>query len=109
MEEQNSTNTGTAVRKKIVPEALAAMILGIVSIVTLYLGGWIAAIIGFSKRNKALKLYEENPSLYNDKSLNILRTAKTLNTIGLIVSLITTLLFILWIVFVVAMVSSYSY
>lgn len=105
MEGQNVNPSGAPTRKKIVPDALAAMILGIVSIVTLYLGGWIAAIIGFSKRTKALNMYNENPSLYSEKSLNILRTAKTLNTIGLIVSLATTLFFILYIVVLIAILA----
>jgi hypothetical protein len=105
MEGQNVNINGLAVKKKIVPDALAAMILGIVSIITLYLGGWIAAIIGFSKRTKALNLYNENPSLYSEKSLNILRTAKTLNTIGLIVSLATTVLMILYVVVLVAILA----
>lgn len=105
MEGQNVNINGLAVKKKIVPDALAAMILGIVSIITLYMGGWIAAIIGFSKRTKALNMYNENPSLYSEKSLNILRTAKTLNTIGLIVSLAATLLFILYIVVLIAILA----
>jgi hypothetical protein len=105
MEGQNANISGPAVKKKIVPDALASMILGIVSIITLYMGGWIAAIIGFSKRTKALNLYNENPSLYSEKSLNILRTAKTLNTIGLIVSLATTVLMILYVVVLIAILA----
>jgi hypothetical protein len=107
MEGQNANLNSTPVKKKIVPDALASMILGIVSIVTLYMGGWIAAIIGFSKRTKALALYEANPGQYSEKSLNILKTAKTLNTIGLIVSLSTTVLFILYIILLVALVGSF--
>lgn len=105
MEGQNANPSGAPVKKKIVPDALAAMILGIVSIVTMMYFGWIAAIIGFSKRTKALNLYNENPSQYSEKSLSILRTAKTLNTIGLIVSLVTSVLFILYIVVLIAILA----
>jgi hypothetical protein len=105
MEGQNVNIDGPAVKKKLVPDALTAMILGIVSIVTMMYFGWIASIIGFSKRRKALALYEANPSQYSEKSLGILRTAKTLNTIGLIVSIISTVLFILYIVVLIAVLA----
>lgn len=111
MEEQNS-NFRSVGKKTIVPEAISAMIWGIVSIATMAAFGFIASFVAFSKRRKALALYNENPSNYNEKSLNILKTAKTCGTIGLIASIVFTFIWIAYIVLIVYLVSmsnSYSY
>ncbi|MBI5541549.1 MAG: hypothetical protein HY951_15915 [Bacteroidia bacterium] len=96
-------------KKKIVPGALSAMFWGISSIMALYMFGWVASIVGFSKKAAAQKLYDENPNEWNEKSLNILRTAKTCSTIGLWVSIFSTIMLILYIVFIVSMVSHSYY
>lgn len=102
-------NQNPVVKKPIVAGAVSAMVWGIVSIVTLYLFGWVASIVAFSLRRKALELYESNPSEYNEKSLNFLKTAKICATIGLWVSIGTTILFIAYIALIVTLVSSHSY
>ena len=106
--ETNQGNTST-IKKQIVPGALSSMFWGISSILGLYMFGWVASIVGFSKRSKALKLYNENPSVYSEKSLSILKTAKTCSLIGLFVSIFSTLLLILYIVFMIYMVSQSYY
>ena len=109
MDNQNSNTGGVDVKKRIVPGAIPAMVWGIISIATLMYFGWVASIVAFSVRRKALKLYEENPSNYNEKSLNFIRTAKVCATIGLWVSIFSTLLFILYIIFIITIFShSYS-
>jgi len=98
-------------RKKMAPEAMSAMIWGIASIAAMATFGFIASFIAFSKRKKALALYEANSSDYNEKTLNLLKTAKTCGTIGLITSIVFTIFWILYIVLIVYLVSeanSYS-
>ena len=102
-------NSNVPVKKKIVSGAIPAMIWGIISIATLWMFGWVASIVSFNMRRKALSDYEASPEAFNEKSLNILKTAKVTATIGLWVSIGTTLLFILYIVFIIAIVSSRSY
>ncbi len=98
MEEQTSQPVSANEKKKMGPHAISALIWGIFSIVTMVYFGWVASIIGFSQRSKGLRVYNENPGTYSEKTLNVLRTAKTLNLIGLIVSVVTTVLFLLVIV-----------
>ncbi len=109
MEEQNQNLNNSNVKKQIVPGAFSAMFWGISSILAMYMFGWVASIVGFSKRSAALKLYEVNPNVYSDKSLNILRTAKTCSMIGLFVSIFSTLLLVLYIVFMVWMATRSYY
>ena len=105
MEEQNSNFGGTVGKKQIVPEAMSAMIWGIVSLATMAMFGFIASFVAFSKRRRAFALYNENPANYKEKSLNILRTAKTCGTIGLIASIIFTFIWIAYIVLIVYLIS----
>lgn len=110
MENQNSSTGNAEVKKAIVTGAVPAMIWGIISIVTCMYFGWIGSIVSFSKRKKALQLYEANPSNYDEKSLNFLKSAKICATIGLWVSIFATFFFIVYIVFIVFMISgSYYY
>ena len=97
------------VKKQIVPGAFSAMFWGISSIMAMYMFGWVASIVGFSKRSAALKLYEENPSMYSEKSLSILRIAKTCSMIGLFVSIFSTIILVLYIVFMVLMATRNYY
>ena len=111
MEVQDSNLGGTGLKKKMVPEAMSAMIWGIASIAAMAAFGFIASFVAFSKRKKALRAYEENPTMYNEKSLNLIRTAKTCGTIGLFASIAFTIFWILYIAFIVyiiSMANSYS-
>lgn len=87
-------------KKKMVPGAISAMIWGIMSLAAMAAFGWIAAIVAFGKRKKALALYESNPTEYTEKSLSILKMAKTFSIIGLIVSALFTLYYLVIIVLV---------
>jgi hypothetical protein len=87
-------------KKKMVPGAISAMIWGIMSLAAMAAFGWIAAIVAFGKRKKALNLYESNPTEYSPKSLSILKMAKTFSIIGLIVSALFTLYYLVIIVLV---------
>lgn len=112
MEGQNSNFIGNTQKKKMAPEAMSAMIWGIASIAAMALFGFIASFVAFSKRKKALRVFEENPGMYNEKSLNVLKTAKTCATIGLITSICFTIFWILYIVLIVYLISmsnSYYY
>ncbi|MBI5541550.1 MAG: hypothetical protein HY951_15920 [Bacteroidia bacterium] len=90
-------------KKKVVPGAVSAMIWGIASLAAMAAFGWIAAIVAFSKRKKALATYEQNPSDYSEKSLSVLRSAKTFSIIGLIASSVFTLIWIIYIIAAIVM------
>jgi hypothetical protein len=81
-------------KKKVVPGAVSAMIWGIASLAAMAAFGWIAAIVAFSKRKNALTMYNGNPSDYSEKSLSLLKMAKTFSIIGLIASCFFTLYYI---------------
>jgi len=99
----------TVLRQKIVPHAITAMVFGIISIAVMCYFGWVAAIVALVLRNKAMKIYNENPPDYKDASLKMLNAAKICGIIGLIVSIVTTVFYILYIVFIVAMTTHTSH
>jgi len=95
-------------RKKMAPEAMSAMIWGIASIAAMAAFGFIASFVAYAKRKKSLALYEANPSQYNEKTLNLLKTAKITATIGLISSIFMTLFWIIYIIAIIYFVSEAS-
>lgn len=90
-------------KKKMVPGAVSAMIWGIMSLAAMAAFGWIAAIVAFGKRKKALALYESNPTEYSEKSLNILKSAKTFSIIGVIASGLFSLIWVIYIIAIIVM------
>ena len=108
MEEQTHEFKKTVLRQKMVPHSVTAMVFGIVSIVVMCYGGWIAAIIALALHSKAVKIYQENPPDYKESSLKMLRAAKICGIIGLIVSIVTTLFYILYFVVLYA-VTNHSF
>ncbi|HNW89494.1 MAG TPA: CCC motif membrane protein [Bacteroidales bacterium] len=89
-----------ALRQKMIPHSITAMVFGIVSIAVMCYFGWVAAIVALVLYNKGMKIYNENPPDYKPSSLGMMRTAKICGIIGLIVSIVVTLLYILYIVLI---------
>ncbi len=76
--------------QKKLPNALAVLILGILSIVTCCCGGLFGLVFGVIAlilANKDMKLYRENPESYSN--YNNLNTGKILAIIGIVLSVVT--------------------
>lgn len=97
----------TALKQKMIPHSITAMVFGIVSIAVMCYFGWVAAIVALVLYNKGMKIYNENPPDYKPSSLGMLRTAKICGIIGLIVSIVVTLFYILYIVLIIGL-ANYS-
>lgn len=93
MQEQENTFTTRVLRKKMIPYSITAMVFGIVSIAVFIYFGWVAAIVALVLYNKAIKIYQENPSQYKESSLKMLKAAKITGIIGLIISLLGLLFY----------------
>ena len=87
-----------------VPNSKGAFVLGIISLCVSTVccccygsfAGLITSIIGLVLGNKAIRTYEENPNMYDEKSYRKAKTGKTLNIIGLIISLIVSAIIIVY-------------
>ncbi len=85
------------------PNAMAILILGIVSLVLIFilscLGigflGFITSIVGFILAISAQKEIAANPDRYSEKSIKNIKVGKILNLIGLIIGIISIVLGIL--------------
>jgi len=85
------------------PNAMAILVLGIVSLVLIFilscLGigflGFITSIIGFIMAIGAQKEIAANPNKYSDGSIKNIKVGKILNLIGLIIGIISVVLGIL--------------
>lgn len=84
------------------PNATAALVLGIISIVGAFcygIIGVICGIIGLILANKDRKLYQANPELYATASYSTLNAGRVCSIIGLILGGIVVLITIIYIVF----------
>lgn len=82
------------------PNATAALILGILSILLCWLYGILGiacGIIGLVLSNKDLKLYKENPGVYTKSSYNNSNAGRICSIIGLSLSA-------LWLIYVIVVV-----
>ncbi len=81
------------------PNATAALVLGIISIVGAFcygIVGVICGIIGLVLANKDRKLYQATPELYSQASYSSLNAGRTCSIIGLILGGLFMLLMILY-------------
>jgi hypothetical protein len=88
-----------------VPNATAALVLGICSIVICGLGP-ILGTIGLIMSGSGKKAYEANPSIYKEASFKNLKAGRTCSLIGLILGSLVWLFYIIWIVVFVSAVSA---
>ncbi len=84
------------IQQKDLPNAVGALVLGIVSIVgTFCYGmGFIAGIVGLILAITAGKEAEKNPGLYTEKSIKNAKTGKILSLIGLGIVVFLILIFV---------------
>jgi Ni/Fe-hydrogenase subunit HybB-like protein len=84
--------------KEKLPHSQAALILGIVSIVTACCCygfiGIITGIIGLLQANKAIAIHNENPDLY--QGINNAKTGKTTSIIGIVVGTLA----LIWVIYI---------
>jgi hypothetical protein len=79
-----------------VPNSMGSFVLGIISLCICTVccicygsfAGVITSIIGLVLGNKAIRSYEENPGMYNEKSYKKAKTGRILSIISLIISII---------------------
>jgi hypothetical protein len=83
------------------PNATAALVLGIISIPTCIcygIVGMACGIIAIVLGSKAIKLYKENPGVYNPSSYNNANAGKICGIIGVILSALYLVFIIVYIV-----------
>lgn len=98
---QQNYNVSMDEEKEFLPSSLAALILGIASLVNMAFFGWIPAIISLNLANKALSAIEANPERYTEQSHNMANAGKKMATIGLIFGIIgmfVTFFYYYWII-----------
>lgn len=88
-----------------VPNATAALVLGICAIVICGLGP-ILGTIGLVLSGSGKKAYEANPSLYKEASFKNLKAGRICSLIGLILGSLFWIVYIIWIVIFVSAVSA---
>ncbi len=84
------------------PNATAALVLGIISLIGAFcygIIGVICGIIGLVLANKDRKLYQSNPELYSTSSYSTLNAGRVCSIIGLILGSIVVLIMIVYIIF----------
>ena len=92
-----------------VPNSVAVLVLGIVSIALCWCYGVIgiaSGIVALILGQKASALYEENPDAYNLASYNNLKAGKICAIIGICLSILYIVALILYIVFIGAALTS---
>ena len=88
------------------PNATAALVLGIISIIGAFCYGFlgvICGIIGLVLANKDRKLYNENPNLYSSASYSTSNSGRVCSIIGLVFGSLFLLIIIFYLIFFGAM------
>jgi hypothetical protein len=94
-------NPNSPIQPSNLPNATAALVLGIISIVGAFcygIVGVICGIIGLVLANKDRKLYKATPELYNSSSYSSSNAGRTCSIIGLILGGIFMLLMIVYLI-----------
>ena len=100
MNDQNFNTSGN--QPVNLPNATAALVLGIISIVGAFcygIVGVICGIIGLILANKDRKLYQATPELYSASSYSSLNAGRTCSIIGLILGGLFLLILIFYFIF----------
>lgn len=91
------------------PNATAALVLGIISIPTCFCAGIVGlacGIIAVILASKALKLYKANPGVYNPSSYNNANAGKICGIIGTILSALYLIFYIVYFIIVGTILTS---
>lgn len=92
------------------PNATAALVLGIISIPTCFclgIAGLVCGIIAIILGGKAVKLHKANPGVYNPSSYNNANAGKICGIIGVVLSSLYILYVILYFVFIGTLMTSF--
>ena len=85
------------------PNATGALVLGIISIPTCFCAGivgLVCGIIAIILGSKALKLYKENPGVYNPSSFNNANAGRICGIIGTILSALYLIFYVIYFIIV---------
>ncbi|MFZ4056782.1 MAG: CCC motif membrane protein [Ferruginibacter sp.] len=94
------------------PNATAALVLGILSIVGSFcygIVGLICGIIGLVLANKDRKLYQASPDLYSASSYSSSNAGRTCSIIGIILSSLMFVIIIIYLIFIGTLISSIGF
>jgi hypothetical protein len=113
MEQQDLLSNNRNVNNgQALPNATAALVLGILSIVGSFcygIVGLICGIIGLVLANKDRKLYQASPDLYSASSYSSSNAGRTCAIIGIILSSLMFVIMIIYLVFIGTLISSLSF
>lgn len=87
------------------PNATAALVLGILSIVVCFICGIVALVIS----NKDIDMYKANPELYTATSYNNIKAGRVCAIIGIALQVLVLIAYIIFIAFFVSMASSFRH
>lgn len=91
--------------KKMQPNAIAALVLGIVSCACgCFCAGLIVGIIGLVTANKGMRDYEANPDLYNGHAM--LKAGKITSIVGIILGILSIIFWIIYFVGIIALATN---
>jgi hypothetical protein len=105
----NYYQTGVPYKKESLPNSVAALVFGIVSLATMAYFGWIMAIIALNNAKKALKISEMNPGRYSEGSLRMANAGRIMGIIGLVMGILGVFVWILYFFLIFALVSPLSH
>jgi hypothetical protein len=103
----SSGNIGTS--NQPLPNATAALVLGIISLVGIFCYGIVGltcGIIGLVLANKDRALYRAAPELYNPSSYSTSQAGRVCSIIGIVLSGVFLLFIIVYLIFVGTIISS---
>lgn len=106
---ESTPASGEPVTQRELPNATAALVLGILSIVFCMcygLPGLILSIIGLWLSTKDMKSYQQAPERYTRASYNNLSAGRTCSIIGLVLSGVSVLMMVLYFLFHISMVAN---
>jgi hypothetical protein len=88
-------------RKPTLPNSVAALVFGIISLATMAWFGWIMAIVALNNARKALQMADEQPGKYNDTTIRMAQAGRTMGTWGLILGLLGIFVWVLYFAFII--------
>jgi hypothetical protein len=95
-------------KPEMLPYALPAMIIGIVSLVVFCYMGWIMAIVGLNLWKKAKAEWDANPGKYSLTSFKMANAGRICSTIGIIVGLVAMVYWVVYFIFIIG-IATHSY
>jgi len=106
MTEQQNLLTPNFNQAPVLPNATAALVLGIISIVGAFCYGIgiILGIIGLVLANKDKKLLEANPDVYSQGSVSNLKAGRICSIVGIVVGAVFLVIIALYLIYFMPMI-----